>query len=461
LFSVGIRGNVMLTAKIFNISKSVLALLTIAIVVLVAVFLSSLYWSHDKQKSDIIKKSHNQFETLYVSSLEKETLTVTGLLKSVSRIENFQLLFKERNRKGLIAATKTLNTTLQADLKITHFYFHTNDGTNFLRVHNQSRYGDTITRKTMQLAMETKLTASGLELGPLGTLTLRVVYPWIVNNALIGFIEMGKELDVIISPMKESMGIKLVSFIDKQYLEKEAWIEGMKMLGRTPKWDHFHNYVLSSSDLEEQLPTEIHNILSDGAKRNIAQDEHSTDSLNHNSHNHFIKFKLIDIQGRHVGQVIGILDTSALRASTKLHLLVVVGACIFVGGFLMVFFYFFLKKTETNLQQTHLKLQQTQKKLTEQKILESTNKAFFQETIRKLVELAATLEDDARQVVDPGTICFWVEGSSIAIPYGPTPISEGDECRLATAVNTVGMCDGDPQVLKSIKDGDRILVVAG
>ena len=71
------------------------------------------------------------------------------------------------------------------------------------------------------------------------------------------------------------------------------------------------------------------------------------------------------------------------------------------------------------------------------------------------------LEDDAKQVVDPGTICFWVEGSSIAIPFGPTPISEGDECRLATAVNTVGMCDGDPQVLKSIKDGDRILVVAG
>lgn len=68
------------------------------------------------------------------------------------------------------------------------------------------------------------------------------------------------------------------------------------------------------------------------------------------------------------------------------------------------------------------------------------------------------LESNAKQVVDPGTICFWVQGSSLALPYGPTPVSEGKECRLVTAVNVLGKLEGDPRVLASIQEGDRICV---
>ena len=68
------------------------------------------------------------------------------------------------------------------------------------------------------------------------------------------------------------------------------------------------------------------------------------------------------------------------------------------------------------------------------------------------------LEADAQQVVPPGAICFWVEGQSLAIPFGPTPISQGNECRLVTKVNLLGKLEGNPQVLKSIRDGDKIRV---
>lgn len=40
--------------------------------------------------------------------------------------------------------------------------------------------------------------------------------------------------------------------------------------------------------------------------------------------------------------------------------------------------------------------------------------------------LKALLESDSQQVVDPGTVCFWVQGSSLALPFGPTPVSKGD-----------------------------------
>ncbi|MDH5542723.1 MAG: cyclophilin-like fold protein, partial [Nitrospinota bacterium] len=44
--------------------------------------------------------------------------------------------------------------------------------------------------------------------------------------------------------------------------------------------------------------------------------------------------------------------------------------------------------------------------------------------------ITAELEPDARDVVEPGSICFWVEGNSIAIAWGPTPISKAGECRM-------------------------------
>ena len=74
------------------------------------------------------------------------------------------------------------------------------------------------------------------------------------------------------------------------------------------------------------------------------------------------------------------------------------------------------------------------------------------------VQLSADLEKDAQQVVDPGTVCFWTEGNALAIPFGPTPIAEGDECRLVTACNVLGKVEGDPKTLSSVISGAAISV---
>lgn len=74
------------------------------------------------------------------------------------------------------------------------------------------------------------------------------------------------------------------------------------------------------------------------------------------------------------------------------------------------------------------------------------------------VPVSVPLEKDAKQVVDPGAICFWVEGNSLALPFGPTPISEGNECRLATACNILGKIEKEPRILSSIQSGDQIKI---
>lgn len=72
--------------------------------------------------------------------------------------------------------------------------------------------------------------------------------------------------------------------------------------------------------------------------------------------------------------------------------------------------------------------------------------------------MSAEPEPGARQVVDPGTVCFWVDGSALALPWGRTPVSKGNECRLVCACNVLGRIRGDPAVLQTARDGEAIRV---
>lgn len=67
-------------------------------------------------------------------------------------------------------------------------------------------------------------------------------------------------------------------------------------------------------------------------------------------------------------------------------------------------------------------------------------------------------EADARDVVQPGELAFWIEGDSIAIGFGRTPISQGNEIRLAARTNIWGKAKDDVKQLKSVKAGAPIKV---
>jgi hypothetical protein len=72
--------------------------------------------------------------------------------------------------------------------------------------------------------------------------------------------------------------------------------------------------------------------------------------------------------------------------------------------------------------------------------------------------VSAKLEADAKQVVEPGTVCFWTEGNALALPYGRTPISTDERPKLASRCNVLGRIEGKPSDLAKVRAGEKITV---
>ena len=74
------------------------------------------------------------------------------------------------------------------------------------------------------------------------------------------------------------------------------------------------------------------------------------------------------------------------------------------------------------------------------------------------VPVKVAAESDARAVVTAGEIAYWPDGHCIALGFGRTPISRGDEIRLASPCNIFAKALSDVKVLAKVRAGAKVQV---
>jgi len=164
--------------------------------------------------------------------------------------------WQNRDTEALLVHCEPLFDAMRGGFGISHFYFVSPDRGCFLRIHEPSRRGDQIDRFTMRTAQSTGADAWGLELGPLGTFTLRYVRPWVRDGQVTGYLELGMEIDGIAAEMAEDLDVELLSVIRKEHTSREKFEAGKECFGFAGRWDEFAEWVVAHRSIGE-MPEEL------------------------------------------------------------------------------------------------------------------------------------------------------------------------------------------------------------
>ncbi len=150
-----------------------------------------------------------------------------------------------RDREKLLADWGSLFAKMKSESNLTHLYFLDNTRRCILRAHQPEKSGDIITRHTAIEAERTGKRASGIELGIMGNFTMRVVEPVFVEGKLLGYIELGKEIEDVLRDFYADSEKQIAVTIQKKYLSREQWEKAVKDRGRIPDWERFADNVIS------------------------------------------------------------------------------------------------------------------------------------------------------------------------------------------------------------------------
>nr|CRH08116.1 Protein of unknown function. putative GGDEF domain/pas/pac sensor domain protein [Candidatus Magnetococcus massalia] len=226
--------------------------------------LGTIYTLQSAHQETLLRTKLTEAQAIYQARIDEEAAILHGYLTALEVNENLQTLFTARNRATLLAKTQSTYQQLNQLFGITHLYFIKPDKRVFLRVHKPTKRDDLITRHTLLKTVRTQKSFHGVEFGMLHHLTLRVVHPWIVNGELLGYLELGKEVDHLLPMIKRLIDADLTILVNKQQLHQQ--------FGSDPKlyrqWKELARYYAIGSTMNP-LPEGINQFLQECADGEI------------------------------------------------------------------------------------------------------------------------------------------------------------------------------------------------
>lgn len=330
-----------------SLKTRVIIPLAFAGLLLLVIFVLGVNWHQQRHVDEQAANLPKQFERVFSFRLKAEAESMSMALNALQQDDKLRAAFREKNRDALLDRTQPLFETLRSRSNVTHMYFTGPDRVNLLRVHQPARHGDRIDRITTLEAEKTGNYFYGIELGPLGTFTLRAVSPWYdENRRLLGYVELGKEIGEIVHEMQEVLDAEFIVEIDKRHINRQKWEESMKMLGRDGRWGDTDQpaIVYHSTGVD---PSVLAPILA-RADRNAHGKKLELTLAGHRYCGSF--FPLLDAGGHRVGQILPLLDVSESRVDAHRMMMFVGWLVVGVGVALFVVFYQIAERVQGQLE---------------------------------------------------------------------------------------------------------------
>jgi len=243
-----------------GVSKFRLKIMASFVIVYLISWLSILgaaYFNLEDQRSADLADVSKKFTKFYEIELETYRTAFSAILENLSHQHRLNFSLSQDNSAKFQSDFADDYETLKKYLGISHLYFNAANKRNITRLHAPERSGDIINRHTTLAAETTRDFSSGVELGPLGSLTFRVVKPIYSDGQLEGFIELGRELDEIWASASEQLDISVVILVEKPLLNKTDWLAGKSIFGWQGKWDTYSDHIVVGNSFSTEHASEV------------------------------------------------------------------------------------------------------------------------------------------------------------------------------------------------------------
>lgn len=279
--------------------------------------------------------------------LSKDTNLMQAVLRTMMGNHAIEVAFASRDRDALLREAGPLFETLRADHRITHLYFNSPDLVNVLRLHSPGEFGDLIKRGTVTKARDQGKAVHGLELGSLGTLTLRLVTPWRGSDGILGYLEIGEEIEYLVEEIRDSLSVDLFVMVDKRFLLPQQWQHGLALLKRHGSWDRFGSQVMVAQTTG-QVPSALNDrVLASLRTGGTEVFEDGSRAL------HLAMLPLEDASGRRIGDLVVMRDITALQKTFQRSVMAATLLSLLAGAGVLGLFYFALDRVERDYQRQH------------------------------------------------------------------------------------------------------------
>lgn len=369
----------------FSLKKRIILplLLTGMMVFLLGIYLFK--QSETQQMTAAVRQDAEALQSHLQSMLLTHTEMLAASMEFIVQDQHIVAALKARDRAALSALSQPIYQRLKRDNHITHFYFHDMQRVNLLRVHQPARNGDVIDRYTLRMAEKTAALASGVELGPLGTFTLRAVLPVLSQGERVGYIELGLEVDDLIQQAHKMFGVELYVLINKNYLAREQWQRGMVMLHRPANWDLLPSAVIAAQSLSHIPPQEwLMPFLSAPIQRHHIA---TSPGLFFDQRDYLAaRIDFPDVAGRPVATLLMLRDMSEMLAHSNQNMRLFAGISMVMGAGIVLLFWAILGRTEEELVVTRQRL------LNESQAKSEMHEAFIQQLLEEQIKLSDSEE---------------------------------------------------------------------
>lgn len=221
------------------------------IVVLVLGTIGLLYVTNTayKNNSELIAKRSLQNAKESFANLQKNDLKMmTAVVEELVLNADIKDAYIKRDRDKLIAITKPKYDVYKSQYGITQWNFIDADPETkmVLRLTMPEKFDDPIKRTTLKNAVSSGKISYGTELGNTG-FAIRAVKPYFYEDKLIGYIELGEEINKFAAVLKELTGNEFGLVLKKSLLKESDWITTQKAWGQKNNWNDQEKIVIATN----------------------------------------------------------------------------------------------------------------------------------------------------------------------------------------------------------------------